>query len=204
MGTAKHVLSGPVKVFYAPFGTAIPAAIDTDADAILADTIFTTATFTELPFTMEGAVVEIAEEIFKHKVNERKGPIGGSVSDASGKVTLQLAESHPAAQILGVSSLSSANIAAGASQVGKTEVHLDMTDTSPTFLTLILSGLTGDGLSDIIVIPKVAASGASGTPYGKGKIRVVPVSWEIYEDPDAVDPKNAFFQRHFMTAIPSS
>ena len=204
MGTTSNVISGPAKLWYATAGTALPASLDSDADAILADSVWTTATYTELPFTIDGGTIELSTENFKHMVNECLGPIGATIQGIEGRLTVELAESSTTAQLLGNANGKNTTVAAGASQVGKTEFSLDMSDNSPAFYTIVIATLTGGGKSDIWICPKVAASGTVGTPFKKGAIRVIPITFDIYEDPDAADTQNRFFQRHYMTAIPTS
>jgi hypothetical protein len=204
MGTVANVISGPAKLWYAAAGTALPASLDTDADGILADSVWTTATYTEAPFTVDGATIELSTDNFKHMVNECLGPIGATIQAIEGRITLELAESSTTAQLIANPNGKNTTVAAGASQVGKTEFSLDMTDNSPAFYTFVIATLTGAGKSDIWIAPKVAANGTVGTPFRKGAIRVLPITFDIYEDPDAADTQNRFFQRHYITANPTS
>jgi len=204
MGTTTNVISGPAKVWYAAAGTALPASLDSDPDAVLADAVWTTATYSELPFTIDGGTIELSTDIFKHNVNECLGAIGGTIQAIEGRLTLELAESHTTAQLIANANGKNTTVAAGSSQVGKTEFSLDMTDNAPLYYTIVIATLTGGGKSDIWICPKVSPSGTVGTAFKKGAIRTIPITFDIYEDPDAADTQNRFFQRHYMTAIPTS
>lgn len=202
------VTGGPAKVFYAihSAGAMVPPPdLDDVPNGIVTDAMWATATWEKLPFTVDGLVQTLEEEIYKHNVNELLGPIGGHVSAVMGSMTLVLAERDSAEALkLALNTAASATIAAGADQVGKTEQHADLTSNALRYLSIAVQTEQANGFSRVTLFPKVAPGGKTNTNFKKGELRGVAVTFDVFEDPGVSDAKNRFWQDHQITAVATS
>jgi len=199
--TVTNIRSGPGILFYAANGTATPDLEDVD-NAILTVANWTTATYTEFPYTTEGVTIEFATETYKHEVNEALGAVGATVSAASGTVTVTVAEADVDAFALAIHAMTKTTVAAGASQAGLTKLVYDGTN-DVTFLTLAhLSTLNSK--SFLHVAWKCAANGGFSAPYKKGETTVVDITFDLYEDPAASPAEELMYSVREYTAAPVS
>lgn len=203
MPSVTNVMSGPVSGFIAASGTAFPAALDTKSTGILVASDFTGASFTELPYTTEGASLSLEISLFEKKVQECLATIGVDVQEVKAQLSLEFAESDTAAQVLAFANGAVNTVAAGTTQVGKKEFYVDMATSVATVKALALLGKSPGGFSDIWCFPKVVPMGAVQTQFKKGNLRTFAATFLVLEDPTAADAQNRLMQRHMITAVPT-
>lgn len=201
MGTVANVRSGPGTLLYAATGTATPN-LESDADATFTVANWTTASYTVAGYTEDGITMEIGTEVFQHEVNEELGPIGGTVSKLSGKISFTLAESDADALALALNSGTKTTVAAGASQAGLDKYIMSNTN-SLSYKTFVLLSTSGAGKSDLWIAWKCAPNGTISPAFKKGDKTMVTCTFDMYCDP-AETGEEYFFSRREYTANPTS
>lgn len=208
MGNHLKITGGSAQVFYAEFSSGSPVSppdLDDVSGAVLTATDFTNANWTAMMHTVDGFAVEVNEEVHQYRVDELRGPVGGHLGDADGKVALASAEALTAESFkIALSSAKTATVAAGASQAAKTEIYHDLGDNSLRFYSLAFLETNEAGFSRVVIVPKVSPAGKMSTGYKKKEMRMVAAEFQLYEDPDASDSQDRFWQEHNYTAVPSS
>lgn len=196
-----NIRSGPGKLWYAAYNTTLPDLEDVPT-AIITDTAWTTATYTELGYTEDGVNIELTTDVFKHEVNEALAAVGGTVQAISGQVTVTLAEADVDAFALAVQSATKSTVAAGADQAGLTKLIWDM-DNGLDFLTLAHASTLNDK-TFLHIMWKVAAEGTLSPAYKKGDKTMIDITFAMYEDPQNAVAEERFYSIREYTAVPTS